>query len=99
MTCCLYTIVVCAVGVLLDCFFVDRDDSLNCCHTCFRSRRRTSMGTQVDEIDLPFGVATTETLLPRLETAEYDLEDGVEQYDIAEILGGSVRRTYTGSPI
>tara|TARA_B100001094_G_scaffold320524_1_gene366850 strand:- start:90 stop:263 length:174 start_codon:yes stop_codon:yes gene_type:complete len=57
------------------------------------------MGTQVDEIDLPFGVATTETLLPRLETAEYDLEDGVEQYDIAEILGGSVRRTYTGSPI
>ena len=89
------------MGVLLDCFFVDREDSLNCCHTCFRSRRRTSMGTQVDEIDLPFGVATTETLLPRVQSAGLDLEADVQvqRYDIAEIMGGSVRRTYTGSPI
>ena len=99
MTCCEYFMAISCIGVLLDCFFVDREDSLNCCHSCckFRKKRSSSCGTQVDEDDcyLYGGACADEALLPQAETEHQE----VERYDIAELLGGSVRHILTGSPI
>ena len=99
MTCCEFFMGLTCVGVLLDCFFVDREDSLNCCHSCcrFRKKRSSSCGTQVDEDDcyLYGSSRADEALLPQADPETRD----IQRYDIAELLGGSVTHKFTGSPI
>ena len=91
--------VVGGVCILLDCFFVDRDDSLNCCHTCFRGKPTTTQGTQIDEFLVPLRHDEHQgeeyCAPPSHNVEDYEAR---ERYDIAEILGGSMRHKFTSSP-
>ena len=93
MTCCLYTLAVVGFGVLLDCCFMDRDDSLNCCH------KENIEETCNSRDEVHFGRPTNEALIPQTRNyteAVYNEHD--DRYDIAEMMGGSVKRLLTDSP-